>query len=140
MLVALASALGIYQHDLVSGALVVGAFGVFHWLTVTTLVLVLVGFSPRRAKNRAAWAYLYPACIVAGYYLLVSGAINEAFVRVDWLRRVALATAPHVPLFQTQLLGFAQAVCLLVFVAMLIYFEVKVVRSRYRARPRVIAS
>jgi uncharacterized membrane protein len=69
-------------------------FGFFHWLSVFTLVLVVLGRIAASRQRRAFFAYAHPVCMILSYWVLVGGAINEAFDRVDWVRRAALAISP----------------------------------------------
>ena len=69
-------------------------FGVFHWLAVTTLIMVLLGRVAARFQARGFFAYAHPVLMIASYWLLVGGAINEAFARLDWLQQLARAISP----------------------------------------------
>jgi uncharacterized membrane protein len=69
-------------------------FGFFHWLAVFTLVLVVLGRLAASRQRHAFFAYAHPVCMILSYWVLVGGAINEAFDRVDWVRRAALAISP----------------------------------------------
>jgi len=68
-------------------------FGVFHWLAMFTLLLVVLG---RVSANRqkAFFAYGHPVFMILSYWLLVGGGINEAFARLGWLHDLALAISP----------------------------------------------
>jgi len=69
-------------------------FGFFHWLAVLTLALVVLGRFAASRQRRAFFAYAHPVCMILSYWFLVGGAINEAFDRIDWVRRAALAVSP----------------------------------------------
>jgi uncharacterized membrane protein len=69
-------------------------FGFFHWLAVTALALVLLGRFAASRQRQALFAYTHPICMILSYWLLVGGAINEAFDRVSWIRQAALYFSP----------------------------------------------
>lgn len=69
-------------------------FGVIHWLAMFTLLLVVLGFTSAKRQGRAFFAYAHPVFMILSYWLLVGGAINEAFARVRWLHELALAVSP----------------------------------------------
>jgi uncharacterized membrane protein len=69
-------------------------FGFFHWLAVFTLALVLLGRLAASFQRHAFFAYAHPICMILAYWLLLGGAVNEAFVRVDWVQQAALAISP----------------------------------------------
>jgi uncharacterized membrane protein len=100
MAIANVMALFIFQgHDLLirsgqPGMQVGKGFGAVHWLAVITLVMLLLGRLAASRQRVAFFAYAHPICMILTYWMLVGGAINEAFVRVDWLQRVAHAISP----------------------------------------------
>ena len=69
-------------------------FGFFHWLAVVTLVLVLLGRFAASRQRQAFFAYAHPVCMILSYWMLMGGAVNEVFDRVDWVKRMALAISP----------------------------------------------
>jgi uncharacterized membrane protein len=69
-------------------------FGFFHWVAVVALLLVLLGRLAASRQRLAFFAYAHPICMILSYWLLIGGAINEAFVRVQWVRQAALAISP----------------------------------------------
>src|SRR5437016_2792675 len=69
-------------------------FGVFHWLALFTLALVAFAYFAARRQARGFFAYAHPAAMIASYYLLVGGAVNEVFVHVSALRPIGFV---HVP-------------------------------------------
>jgi uncharacterized membrane protein len=86
-------------HDLLirsgqPGVLVGRGFGAAHWLAVITLAALLLGRLAASRQRVAFFAYAHPICMIVTYWMLVGGAINEAFVRVGWLQRVAQAISP----------------------------------------------
>jgi uncharacterized membrane protein len=69
-------------------------FGFFHWLAVIALALVLFGRVAASRQRQAFFAYAHPISMILSYWLLLGAAINQAFDRVDWVRRMALAVSP----------------------------------------------
>jgi uncharacterized membrane protein len=99
MAIASITALFIFHGDLLmrhgQPKVVVGqGFGMAHWLAVITLAVLLLGRLAASRQRVAFFAYGHPICMIVTYWFLVGGAINEAFVRVDWLKRAALAISP----------------------------------------------
>jgi len=70
-------------------------FGFIHWLAVMAVVLVLLGRLAASRQRQALFAYAHPICMILSYWLLLGGLVNEAFDRVDWVRRAALAISPR---------------------------------------------
>jgi uncharacterized membrane protein len=98
MLIANVTALFIFQEDAIfrSGKPpVIGpGFGFFHWLSVIALALVLLGRVAASRQRHAFFAYAHPISMILSYWLILGALINEAFTRVDWVRRMALAVSP----------------------------------------------
>ena len=99
MVIANVMALFIFHGDLLirsgqHGVHVGRGFGAAHWLAVITLVALLLGRLAASRQRVAFFAYAHPICMIVTYWMLVGGAINEAFVRVGWLQRVAQAMSP----------------------------------------------
>jgi len=69
-------------------------FGFFHWLAIITLALVLLGRLAASRQRQAFFAYAHPICMILSYWVLVGGAVNEAFDRIEWVRQAALAISP----------------------------------------------
>lgn len=69
-------------------------FGVFHWLAMFTLLLVVLGRVTANRQDKAFSAYAHPIFMIVSYWLLVGGAINEAFGRLGWLQELALRISP----------------------------------------------
>jgi uncharacterized membrane protein len=123
MVVVNLSAFGILPHGL----------DVFHGVAVATLVVLIVGYTAASRQKAAGWAYLHPLGMIASYYSLVGGAINEAFSRIDILRSAALSSSPGAGLLQTRLVVTTHSVNILVFVALLVVFWAQVARYRHQA-------
>jgi uncharacterized membrane protein len=69
-------------------------FGVVHWLSMFTLLLVVLGYVSAKRQGKAFFAYGHPIFMILSYWLLVGGGINEAFARIGWLKELALAVSP----------------------------------------------
>ena len=123
MVVANLSAFGILPYGL----------DVFHGVAVATLVVLIVGFVAASRQKAAPWAYLHPLGMIASYYSLVGGAINEAFSRIDVLHTAALSSSPGAALLQTRLVVATHLVNILVFVVLLLVFVAQVARYRHGA-------
>jgi uncharacterized membrane protein len=120
-------------------------FGLFHYESVFTLALVAVAFFTASRQRRPFAAYAHPVAMVMSYYMLVSALINELFVRVLPLKHLAEAQLPYAGMnvAQSPLARMVQMTNRLVFLAVLAWFIVKVVRSRRRVaalRPRLAPS
>jgi uncharacterized membrane protein len=104
------TALGIYR---------LGVFFFPHWLAVAALVITAAGLAAAHFKvPSAAWKHLHLTCMVASLYLLIGGAVNEAFLRVGFLRRL-------VPDLNSSLaVGVTHLTVLLLFAALIVYFNV----------------
>src|SRR5215469_7041064 len=93
MIVLNLTSLTIFRFDIASfRPLMAGphVFGLFHWFAVFTLASVLIGRYAAAHQDRAVWAYTHPVAMVLSYYMLIGGAINEAFARIDVLHAMAL--------------------------------------------------
>lgn len=77
MLVTNVTALGIYRD---------GVFFFPHWLAVVTLAVIAVGYWAVSARSIRRWLSVHITCMVVSYYMLVGGAINEVFLRIDVLQ------------------------------------------------------
>jgi uncharacterized membrane protein len=115
------TALGIYR---------LGMFFFPHWLAVAALIIVAAGFGAAHFKvPRAAWIHVHLTCMLASLYLLVGGAVNEALLCVNFLRRLApdLNSSPAV--------GMTHLGVMVLFAALIGYFNV-IVMLRGRASLR----
>jgi uncharacterized membrane protein len=121
MLVTNLTALGIYQR---------GVFFFPHWFAVAALIAITIGFlCVRLRRPRIYWRNVHLTCMVASYYMLIGGGVNEVFLRV----RVLHAMAPNV--LNSPLVGTTHFTVITVFAILIAYFNV-----RYRSnRPRMSA-
>lgn len=98
MVIAFGLTLFIYGVDVVirpgQKPLIGPYFGVFHWLAMFTLLLVVLGYVSAKRQGRAFFAYGHPVFMILSYWLLVGGGINEAFARIGWVQELALAVSP----------------------------------------------
>jgi uncharacterized membrane protein len=69
-------------------------FGAVHWLAAITLAFVLIGRLSAPLRARALFAYAHPVFMILSYWILMGGAVNELFLRVDWAKHAALALSP----------------------------------------------
>jgi uncharacterized membrane protein len=112
------TALGIYRR---------GEFFFPHWLALAALIITAAGIAAAHFKvPRTGWIHLHLTCMVASFYLLIGGAVNEAFLRVNFLRRL-------VPDFNSSFaVGMTQLSVMLLFAALIGYFNIAAaLRARY---------
>lgn len=124
MVIGSVTSLGLYAP--IAG--IAPGFNRFHWLALATLVALAVAYAGARRQQKALWAYLHPAGMVISYYMLIGALINEAFARADVLQVYAGTRVP----------GLTQAANMMLFMAVLGYFAVRVAIGR--ARPRAVAA
>jgi uncharacterized membrane protein len=85
-----------------------------HWLAVATLVLTVLAYLFAHFRRPAKlWLRGHIASTVLTYYLLLGGGVNEAFLRIDTLRRLSggfpspLISATHLVLMTLTALALA---------------------------------
>jgi uncharacterized membrane protein len=134
IVVAMVLSFGVYRFDLPvvhRPSSAVGGFGTFHWLSVATLVLTLIGYYAASRQRRGFWAYTHPVAMTLSYYLLIGGLINELFVRVNVLRPFAFVVINGRPIFgSTRAVEMTHHANELATLVLLILFLVKVWRYR----------
>jgi len=87
LLVTNVTALGIYRR---------GVFFFPHCLAIAALIVTTVGIVAAHFKiPRNTWPHVHLTCLSTSLYVLVGGGVNELFLRVDILRR--LAPSPNSP-------------------------------------------
>jgi len=135
------SAFAIYRFDIahfVPFSAGPHVFGFFHWLAVAALAFVLLGRFAAARQNGVFWAYLHPTMMVLSYYLLVGGAINEAFARIDPLRELARHSAAGIAQpGNAPIVGLAQTAAVAATLVLIVYFMVRVAIYRRAARATV---
>lgn len=111
------TALGIYRR---------GMFFFPHWFAVAALIMVASGFAAAHFKvPRAGWVHVHLTAMLASLYVLIGGAVNEAFLRVHVFRGLA----PDVS--SSAAVGFTQLVVIVLFAGLIGYFNaVVLVRGR----------
>ena len=101
----------------VTALMIYNAFGKWffpHWLAVVTLIVIIPGFLVTKNKKYKHWLKIHITCLVLSYYLLIGGAINELFLRIDSLRPLIINNSPIV--------GIVHSVAILIFTGLIIYF------------------
>ena len=93
-----------------------------HSLAVATLSFLIPGYLISKVKKFRYWQGIHIFCMVISYYMLIGGAINEAFLHIKPLRPLILANSPVV--------GMVHFAAMLIFIALLIYFLIKYRRKK----------
>jgi uncharacterized membrane protein len=115
------TALGIYRR---------GMFYFPHWFAVAALTAISVGFVCVRLRcPRAYWRNVHLTCMVASYYMLIGGGVNEVFLRVGVLH----AMAPDVE--HSPLVGMTHFANMAIFAILIAYFNVRHWTRRARTTP-----
>jgi uncharacterized membrane protein len=135
MILAQLTALVIFRMDVMFrpgiGPYIGPVFGIFHWLAVVTLVILLIGWFAGRHQQRAVFAYLHPICMIITYWFMLGATINQAFERVDLFQQMALAVTPGARgLMEYRLLVYFQFGLDVIILAMLAAAVVGVRRFR----------
>ena len=111
------TALGIYR---------LGSFFFAHWFGVAALIVTTVGITAAHFKvPRTGWMHLHLTCMLASFYILIGGGVNEVFLRINFLRRL-------VPNLNSPTVGLTHFAVMLFFAVLIGYFNV-VVLMRWRA-------
>ena len=114
------TALGIYRR---------GVFFFPHWLAIAALIVVTVGVLAAHFKvPRRAWLHVHLTCLLTSLYLLVGGGVNEAFLRVDALHRLA-------PTLNSPAVGLTHLTLQILFLTLIVYFNAMVLRRSRTRRP-----
>ncbi|HET7084175.1 MAG TPA: DUF6609 family protein [Rhizomicrobium sp.] len=127
------TAMGVYRFDIGIRPLHTGPhiFGIFHWLAIAMLSLVVLAIFAARRQRRAVWAHVHAQAMLASTYILIGGSINEAFVRILPLRSLALSLSPHARNPINSLLAAEfQTASTVIWLALAIWFFIKVNRDR----------
>ena len=103
-----------------------GKFWFPHWTGVAALVLVAAGVAFAYYKPLRGWMHLHLTCMIASYYILIGGGVNELFVRVDALRNMA----PN-PL-NAPIVGMTHFAVMLVFALLIAWFNAVLLLRRPR--------
>jgi uncharacterized membrane protein len=125
MLVTNLTALGIYRR---------GVFFFPHWFALAALTAIAIGFlCVRLRRPKAYWRNAHLSCMVASYYMLIGGGVNEAFLRIDILHRMA----PDV--LNSPLVGMTHFANMVIFAILIAYFNVRYWPDRARLPAREVA-
>ena len=107
LLVTGGAALGIYRRR---------TFFFPHWLAIAALVVTTAGvLAAHFKKPQKAWLHL--TCLLTSLYILVGGGVNEIFLRVDFLHRLA-------PTLNSPAVGSTRLGVIIVFLALIGHFNV----------------
>jgi uncharacterized membrane protein len=105
------TAFGIYRQ---------GVFYRPHWFAVAALMAVTLGFLCAGFRRpRVYWLNAHLTCMVASYYILIGGGVNEVFLRVSVFHDMA----PRVS--NSPLVGLTHLIVLAVFVMLAAYFNIR---------------
>jgi uncharacterized membrane protein len=104
-----------------------GTFWFPHWFGVASLIVVSAGVALAHFKRPRGWMHLHLTCMVASYYMLIGGGVNEVFLRVDVLRRLApvLSNSRVVDMTHFAVMAF--------FIILIAYFNAALLLRRPRA-------
>jgi uncharacterized membrane protein len=123
LLVTNVTALGIYRR---------GIFFFPHWLAIAALILMTAGVLAARFKRpRSAWLHVHLTCLLASLYILVGGGVNEIFLRVDALHRLA-------PTLNSPAVGLTHLGVQIFFLTLIGYFNTVLLRrprTKQQAQP-----
>lgn len=95
---------------------IVNAFGKWffpHYLAIACLVVIIPGIIAIRRKHKY-WLKVHIISMIISYYLLIGGAINEAFLHIPKLRPYIINNEPIV--------GITHMIAQIIFIVVLIYF------------------
>jgi uncharacterized membrane protein len=112
------TALGIYRF---------GTFFFAHWLAVAAIVATLIGvIAAHYRMPRFGWMHLHLTCMLASLYILIGGAVNEVFLRVNFLHRL-------IPNLNSPVVGGTHFALMLLFATLIAYFNaVTLIQHRSR--------
>ena len=114
--------LGIYYFWLmivanVTCLFIMKAFGKWffpHWLGIAALAVLIPGYLFGKYRWGKHWLKVHIISIVLSYYLLVGGAVNEAFLHTPPLRPYIIGGSPVV--------GMVHGVVQLFFIGLLVFY------------------
>ena len=88
-----------------------------HWLAVITLGLLIPGYLMSKYKPGKYWKGIHIICMTLSYYMLIGGAVNEAFIHIKTLTPLMRSNSP--------VFGMTHFAAQIFFIVLLIYFMVK---------------
>ena len=103
-----------------------GTFWYPHWFGVASLIVVTAGVALAHFKRPRGWMHLHLTCMVASYYMLIGGGVNEVFLRVHALRRIV----PDV--LNSPIVGMTHSAVMVLFVILIAYFNAALLLRRPR--------
>ena len=95
---------------------IINAFGKWffpHYLAIACLIVIIPGITAIKFKHKY-WLKIHIISMVISYYLLMGGAINEAFLHIPKLRPFINNNDP--------IFGITHMVVQILFIGLLIYF------------------
>lgn len=101
--------------------MIYNAFGEWffpHWLAVVALVVIIPGYYISKVKNKPYALKIHIVAMVVSYYLLIGGAINEAFLHIPYLSQFLLVENPSP-------LDICHLIALVFFVLLILKYLVK---------------
>jgi uncharacterized membrane protein len=104
-----------------------GMFWFPHWFGVASLIVVSAGVALAHFKRPRGWMHLHLTCMVASYYMLIGGGVNEVFLRVHALRQIV----PDV--LNSPIVGTTHFAVMVFFVILIAYFNAALLLRRPRA-------
>lgn len=102
-----------------SALLIFRSFGYWffpHSLAVVALAFLIPGYFVLRIKNFRAGIFVHIFCFVISYYLLIGGAVNEAFLRIPSLQKYDVGSPVN---------GMTHFAAMIYFIILLIFYLVK---------------
>lgn len=112
-----ATSLGIYRQH---------RFFFPHWLAIATIVLVALAYGfAHFHRPRRIWLRGHITSTVLSFYMLIGGGVNEVFLRVNTLRRLAGG-------FPSPVIGRTHVMVMALTLILLIWFNVKYSGNRGR--------
>ena len=109
-----------------------GYFFFPHWFAIAALIAITVGFAAAHFKRpRSAWVHVHLTSMLVSCYILIGGGVNEVFLRIDALRKLA-------PRVDSPVVGWTHFTVMLVFAALIVAFNVAA-RKRSRAADAALA-
>ena len=103
-----------------------GIFWFPHWFGVASLIAVTAGVALAHFKQPRGWMHLHLTCMVASYYMLIGGGVNEVFLRVHALRRIV----PDV--LNSPIVGTTHFAVMVFFIILIAYFNAALLLQRPR--------
>jgi uncharacterized membrane protein len=126
LLVTSLTGLGIYRR---------GIFFFPHWLAIATLIVTTTGVLAAHFRMpRKAWLHLHLTCLLTSLYILAGGGVNEVFLCVDALRRLA-------PTLNSPVVGLTHLAVQISFSALIGYFNgAALLRTRVKLARRQVTA